>query len=101
MTVAFPAGRFTAVLGPSGSGKYTLLHLLGRARHAEFRQVLAGGENREQVERLEHEPDPIAAQPRQLALRQRVQPDIAEIDRAGTCRCGSPAALPIARGPTE
>src|SRR5262245_7501895 len=28
VTVAFPAGRFTAVLGPSGSGKSTLLHCL-------------------------------------------------------------------------
>jgi putative ABC transport system ATP-binding protein len=28
VTMAFPAGRFTAVMGPSGSGKSTLLHLL-------------------------------------------------------------------------
>jgi putative ABC transport system ATP-binding protein len=28
VTAAFPAGRFTAVLGPSGSGKSTLLHCL-------------------------------------------------------------------------
>ena len=26
VTVAFPAGRFTAIMGPSGSGKSTLLH---------------------------------------------------------------------------
>jgi putative ABC transport system ATP-binding protein len=28
VTVAFPAGRFTAIMGPSGSGKSTLLHCL-------------------------------------------------------------------------
>jgi putative ABC transport system ATP-binding protein len=28
VTVAFPAGRFAAIMGPSGSGKSTLMHLL-------------------------------------------------------------------------
>ena len=28
VTVAFPKGRFTAIMGPSGSGKSTLMHLL-------------------------------------------------------------------------
>lgn len=28
VTVAFPAGRFTAIMGPSGSGKSTLMHCL-------------------------------------------------------------------------
>jgi putative ABC transport system ATP-binding protein len=28
VTVAFPAARFTAIMGPSGSGKSTLMHLL-------------------------------------------------------------------------
>ena len=28
VSVAFPAGRFTAIMGPSGSGKSTLMHLL-------------------------------------------------------------------------
>jgi putative ABC transport system ATP-binding protein len=28
VSVAFPAGRFTAIMGPSGSGKSTLLHCL-------------------------------------------------------------------------
>jgi putative ABC transport system ATP-binding protein len=28
VTVAFPAGRFTAIMGPSGSGKSTLMHIL-------------------------------------------------------------------------
>ena len=28
VTVAFPAGRFTAIMGPSGSGKSTLLHCM-------------------------------------------------------------------------
>src|SRR4051812_4723107 len=28
VTVAFPAGRFTAIMGPSGSGKSTLLHCI-------------------------------------------------------------------------
>jgi putative ABC transport system ATP-binding protein len=28
VTIAFPAGRFTAIMGPSGSGKSTLLHCL-------------------------------------------------------------------------
>jgi putative ABC transport system ATP-binding protein len=28
VTVAFPSGRFAAIMGPSGSGKSTLLHML-------------------------------------------------------------------------
>src|SRR2546430_4120916 len=28
VSVAFPAGRFTPIMGPSGSGKSTLLHCL-------------------------------------------------------------------------
>jgi putative ABC transport system ATP-binding protein len=28
VSVAFPAGRFTAIMGPSGSGKSTLMHIL-------------------------------------------------------------------------
>ena len=28
VSIAFPAGRFTAIMGPSGSGKSTLLHCL-------------------------------------------------------------------------
>src|SRR5271166_4792033 len=28
VSVAFPAGRFAAIMGPSGSGKSTLMHIL-------------------------------------------------------------------------
>ncbi|HEY2398452.1 MAG TPA: ATP-binding cassette domain-containing protein, partial [Solirubrobacteraceae bacterium] len=28
VTVAFPAGRYAAIMGPSGSGKSTLMHIL-------------------------------------------------------------------------
>jgi len=28
ITVEFPEGRFTAILGPAGSGKWTLMHCL-------------------------------------------------------------------------
>jgi putative ABC transport system ATP-binding protein len=28
ITVAFPAGRYAAIMGPSGSGKSTLMHIL-------------------------------------------------------------------------
>ena len=43
VTVAFPSGRFAAIMGPSGSGKSTLMHLLaGLDRPTAGTVVLAG-----------------------------------------------------------
>jgi putative ABC transport system ATP-binding protein len=45
VSVAFPAGRFTAIMGPSGSGKSTLMHILaGLDRPTEGSVVLDGTE---------------------------------------------------------
>jgi putative ABC transport system ATP-binding protein len=43
VSVAFPAGRFTVVMGPSGSGKSTLLHCLAGLERPSSGQVLIGG----------------------------------------------------------
>jgi putative ABC transport system ATP-binding protein len=43
VSVAFPAGRFTVVMGPSGSGKSTLLHCLAALERPSSGQVLIGG----------------------------------------------------------
>jgi putative ABC transport system ATP-binding protein len=42
VSVAFPAGRFTVVMGPSGSGKSTLLHCLAALERPSSGQVLIG-----------------------------------------------------------
>src|SRR4030095_816081 len=45
VSVAFPAGRFTAIMGPSGSGKSTLMHILaGLDRPTPGSVVLDGTE---------------------------------------------------------
>jgi putative ABC transport system ATP-binding protein len=45
VSVAFPAGRFTAIMGPSGSGKSTLMHILaGLDRPTTGSVVLDGTE---------------------------------------------------------
>jgi putative ABC transport system ATP-binding protein len=43
VSVAFPAGRFTVIMGPSGSGKSTLLHCLAALERPSSGQVLIGG----------------------------------------------------------
>ncbi|MDR1387027.1 MAG: ABC transporter ATP-binding protein [Propionibacteriaceae bacterium] len=40
--VAFPAGRFSAIMGPSGSGKSTLMHLLAGLDQPSSGQVFLG-----------------------------------------------------------
>src|ERR1035438_10007230 len=43
VTVAFPRGRFTAVMGPSGSGKSTLMHCMaGLDRPTSGRSFVGG-----------------------------------------------------------
>jgi putative ABC transport system ATP-binding protein len=41
--VAFPAGRFTAIMGPSGSGKSTLMHCVAGLDTLTSGRVLIGG----------------------------------------------------------
>ena len=41
VSVAFPEGRFAAIMGPSGSGKSTLMHILAGPRHARRRAACA------------------------------------------------------------
>ena len=43
VSVAFPASRFTVVMGPSGSGKSTLLHCLAALERPSSGQVLIAG----------------------------------------------------------
>jgi putative ABC transport system ATP-binding protein len=42
VTVAFPTGRFTAIMGPSGSGKSTLMHLCAGLDTATAGRVYVG-----------------------------------------------------------
>jgi len=42
VTVAFPAGRFTAIMGPSGSGKSTLMHCMAGLDTATSGSVYIG-----------------------------------------------------------
>ena len=43
VSVAFPSGRFAAIMGPSGSGKSTLMHILaGLDRPSSGTVELAG-----------------------------------------------------------
>jgi hypothetical protein len=62
--------------------------LVGRAATEPLRQddVLGRRQRRQQVERLEHEPDPVAAQHRQLAVGQRR--DVGVTDQHGPRRRG-------------
>jgi putative ABC transport system ATP-binding protein len=41
--IAFPAGRFTAIMGPSGSGKSTLMHVLAGLDSPDRGQVFLDG----------------------------------------------------------
>ena len=43
VSVAFPAGRFAAIMGPSGSGKSTLMHLLAGLDRPTAGTVTLGG----------------------------------------------------------
>jgi len=43
VTVAFPSGRFTAIMGPSGSGKSTLLHCAAGLDDLTAGQAVIGG----------------------------------------------------------
>ena len=69
------------------------------------REFSRGGQRRQQVERLEHEPDPVPPQPGQLAVRRAGQVDVAQVHRARRPPCpvrpGSAAAstCPTRTGP--
>ncbi|HUB36987.1 MAG TPA: ATP-binding cassette domain-containing protein, partial [Solirubrobacteraceae bacterium] len=43
VSVAFPEGRFAAIMGPSGSGKSTLMHLLAGLDRPTAGTVELGG----------------------------------------------------------
>ena len=45
VSVAFPRGRFTAIMGPSGSGKSTLMHCMAGLDTLTDGQTLIGGED--------------------------------------------------------
>ena len=45
VSVAFPAGRFTAIMGPSGSGKSTLLSLFGGVLRPSAGKVIVDGQD--------------------------------------------------------
>ncbi|WP_307812718.1 ABC transporter ATP-binding protein [Phycicoccus sp. CSK15P-2] len=43
VTIAFPTGRFTAVMGPSGSGKSTLMHCVAGLENLTSGRAFVGG----------------------------------------------------------
>jgi putative ABC transport system ATP-binding protein len=45
VSLDFPAGEFAAIMGPSGSGKSSLLHLLGGLDRPTSGEVVVGGES--------------------------------------------------------
>lgn len=45
VSMSFPKGKVTAIMGPSGIGKTTLLRLIGGQLRPDSGQILVGGEN--------------------------------------------------------
>ena len=53
MSVNFPRGKITAVLGPSGTGKTTILRLIGAQLVPDAGRVLFDGQNMHSLSRRE------------------------------------------------
>jgi phospholipid/cholesterol/gamma-HCH transport system ATP-binding protein len=45
MSMSFPKGKVTAIMGPSGIGKTTLLRLIGGQLYPDFGEIWVDGEN--------------------------------------------------------